>query len=132
MVSLLSSHLLLSGFWLCDQNRTQFHLEILCEQYQCADKTDESFCECGRGRWKCPTDGKCINSSKVCDKSDEGCHCQHCADEQEEFCHSTSSCVKGSVKISGVKSTAQDSCLHVVHKNVASIQLSCFSEMTIA
>ncbi len=87
--------------WKCDSNRT-FPLEELCDEYLCQDKTDKSFCECGKGLWKCPKGQKCIDVTTVCDRaSNNQCNCPNCAEEDEYFCLELWRCPKGSIKISG-------------------------------
>ncbi len=78
--------LLFSGSWVCDNNRKLIPLEGLCDEKtteSCLDRTDESFCDCGRGNWKCGF-YECINLSFLCDGN---CDCQKsCSDEDESLC----------------------------------------------
>ncbi len=94
-------HISFLGYWVCDKGETEISLQNLCSDYFCQDKTDESFCECGKGKWKCPIDGKCIKDTEVCDKHSDGCHCVQCSDEDEEFCNNVWQCPPGSFKVPG-------------------------------
>ncbi len=75
-----------AGMWQCDMGHKKIQIPELCKEYQCQDQTDASFCECGRGKWKCPVDGKCIKDNEVCDRNKNGCDCVQCSDEEENFC----------------------------------------------
>ena len=63
-----------------------FPVDQLCEgdpPWKCQDRTDESFCECGQGKWKCLNESTCINSTSVCD---DHCDCVNCTDEDIKLC----------------------------------------------
>ncbi len=90
------------GYWMCDRGLTEFPLEDLCEASYCEDETDTSFCECGRGKWKCPVDCKCIDDHHVCDRNVDGCHCVQCSDEDDAFCNNVWQCPPGSFNVSGI------------------------------
>ncbi len=72
---------------MCDDNKTTFAVKDLCDgdpPWRCQDRTDESFCECGKMKWKCLNESSCIESVLLCDGD---CDCQeNCSDEDEGFC----------------------------------------------
>ncbi len=100
--SLTSRLIFFLGVWKCDMGKIEVPLEELCKDFHCQDQTDTSFCECGRGKWRCPADGKYIKDTQVCDRSREGCHCVECSDEEEHFCNLIWQCPFGSNKVKGM------------------------------
>lgn len=82
-----------TGNWTCDHDQTTFPFSLLCDGYHCVDRTDESYCKCGREQWICLKQTECIPKSKVCDGI---CDCgTDCSDDAEHFCTSMWKCPKG-------------------------------------
>ncbi len=85
---------------MCDKNQTHILLDILCDEYQCQDRSDESFCVCGEGRWQCPTADVCIDIDTVC--SVGTCHCPDCTEKDPVFCGAWWQCDENQVDIGGM------------------------------
>lgn len=78
--------LFFSGLWTCDRNQTHIPLDNLCESYLCSDRSDLSFCECGKERWKCPNEPNCLDNEQVCNGYGGFGGCADKADEDPELC----------------------------------------------
>ncbi len=85
-------YLFLSGMWVCDNRKRQFPLRDLCRENttgMCEDKSDTSFCLCGKDKWICESKEQCIRKEDVCSGKWQ---CADGSDEAKEFCSNGWTC----------------------------------------
>ncbi len=79
------------GFWLCDKGAKQIPFETLCDKSgsdHCEDRSDLSFCLCGKYEWICEDNKECISKRTLCARK----NIPLCRDESDQ---KLSFCVKG-------------------------------------
>lgn len=85
----------LPGSWICDKQALTVSFEDMCTEKatrHCQDRTDISFCMCGKHQWMCKNGHQCIKRNEVCNGNPDAFKCIDTSDEDEVMCNKFWSC----------------------------------------